>query len=197
MPLRLLGAGSCAFPSLLLFLSYVAHLAGGQSQRVCVLQRPLAPHRMQRAAWGHHHPRCPHGSPQQSLLLHRQRGALGMVLSTSKSTEMGSSSPVPCLGPSIGKGLGVGSASSQLLVTLSKNRPHHQHWPTAARPRCLGHCPSRLSQNLLSQAGQPPGALLSSQVSSAPTNKTEPGTPKPSSLRAHKPRQRLWHPSCT
>lgn len=138
-------------------------------------------------------PRQPRAVPAPA----QARGALGLALSTGKSTETGSSSPVPCLGPGIGKGLGVGSASSQLLVTPSKNRPHHQHWPTAARPRCLGHCPSRLYQNLLSQAGQPPGALLSSQISSAPTNKTESGTPKPSSLRAHKPRQRLWHPSCT
>lgn len=137
-------------------------------------------------------PRQPRAVPAPA----QARGALGLALSTGKGMETGSSSPVPCLGPGIGKGLGVGSASSQLLVTPSKNRSHHQHWPTAARPCCLSHYASRLYQNLLSQEGQPPEILLSSQVSSAPTNKTESGTPKPSSLHAHKPRQRLWHPSC-
>jgi len=79
--------------------------------------------------------------------------------------------PFPRLGPgcahqkapSVGKGLGVGSAFPQLLVTQSKNRSHHQHWPVAARgaplpaprvPAPSVSLPPSLPQSPLVRAGQ-------------------------------------------
>lgn len=94
--------------------------------------------------------------------------------------------PFPCLGPgcthqkvpSAGKGLGVGSAFPQLLVTQSKNRSYQQHWPAAAcgapLPAPSIPAPSKTSlqssQRPLARAQQLQKAPLSPRA--APTNPT-------------------------